>query len=150
MPDKRMPSDRKEVTDWAEFADRATPSDPGELSRPRPIFMTVTLLLVAFTAAAVVGAARFWPAMALAAALLGAVVGLSVTLVSQAWAASIVFADQVRKGLWFAIFPPYMVVYSVRHWNWMWQPTLMFLAGLGLIAASLGLTGAFPIPTGRT
>jgi hypothetical protein len=69
--------------------------------------------------------------------LVGTLIGLVLTMIAMAWAVAIVFADDTRSGLWFVLFPPYMPFYAVRRWRWMAQPSVMFLCGLTLAAASL-------------
>lgn len=70
-------------------------------------------------------------------ALVGTLTGVVMTLVATAWGVVIVFADNTRSGLWFVLFPPYMAVYAVRRWQWMAQPTVLFLCGVALAVASL-------------
>lgn len=77
----------------------------------------------------------FWGLLALA--LVGTLIGVVMTLVATAWGVAIVFADNTRSGLWFVLFPPYMAVYAVRRWQWMTQPTVLFLSGVALAVASL-------------
>lgn len=67
----------------------------------------------------------------------GSLVGLVLTMIAMAWAIAIVFADDTRSGLWFVLFPPYAPLYAARRWQWMAQPTVMFLCGLALAAASI-------------
>lgn len=71
------------------------------------------------------------------ASLTGAMLGTALTLVGMAWGSAIVFSDSPRRGIWFSLFPPYMVLYAVRNWNWMRQPTLLFLCGLTLAFGSI-------------
>lgn len=70
-------------------------------------------------------------------ALCGSLLGMALTLVGTAWGTAVVFADSTRKGLWFALFPPYMVVYTIRHWPQMHQAAILFLCGLALALGSL-------------
>jgi|GEM_PF-2308873 len=72
--------------------------------------------------------------------IVGTLIGLVMTLAAMAWAVAIVFADDTRRGLWFVIFPPYMPVYAARRWQWMAQPTVLFLCGLALMAATILMT----------
>jgi hypothetical protein len=69
--------------------------------------------------------------------IVGTLAGVVLTLLATAWGVAIVFADDTRSGLWFVIFPPYMVVYAMRRWRWMAQPSVMFLCGLALALGSL-------------
>jgi hypothetical protein len=92
-----------------------------------PFTITVTALI----------AAAMWfsiphPPWGLIGVIGGSLLGLMMTLAAMAWAVAIVFADDTRKGLWFVLFPPYMVVYAVRRWSWMAQPAVLFLCGLVL------------------
>ncbi|MBI1345534.1 hypothetical protein GC163_04530 [bacterium] len=73
----------------------------------------------------------------LIASLMGALLGIMLTLVGMAWGVAIVFADNTRRGLWFTIFPPYMVIYAIQRWEWMRQPAVLFLCGLTLAFGSL-------------
>ena len=73
----------------------------------------------------------------LAFSLIGSLTGLVLTMIAMAWAVAIVFADDTKSGLWFVLFPPYMPFYAARRWQWMAQPSVMFLCGLALAAASL-------------
>ncbi len=93
-----------------------------------PILIVATALLLAL----LIAVARISEVSYAVAAISGALLGLAMTLVGTAWGSAIVFADSPRRGLWFTIFPPYMVVYTVQHWNWMRQPAVLFLCGLCL------------------
>jgi hypothetical protein len=73
----------------------------------------------------------------MALSLGGALLGALLTLAATAWGVVIVFADDTRSGLWFTLFPPYMVVYAVRRWQWMAQPSVLFVCGVLLAGASL-------------
>jgi MFS family permease len=72
----------------------------------------------------------------LALSLVGTLTGMVLTMIAMAWAVAIVFADDVKSGLWFVLFPPYMPLYAARRWRWMAQPSVMFLCGLALAAAA--------------
>ncbi len=124
------------LTDWIE-------EPPAETGKPRkqrpedylwlrwwfhPVVMGLTLVLLA----GVVGVARMSSFAGAFAALLVALAGLTATMIAHAWGVAIVFADSPKRGLWFAMFPPYMVYYAVIRWNWMAQPTVLFLCGLAL------------------
>jgi hypothetical protein len=73
----------------------------------------------------------------------GCLLGLMLTLAAMAWAVAIVFADNARRGLWFVLFPPYMVVYAVQRWSWMAQPTVLFLGGLALAFGAPYVAGLY-------
>lgn len=122
------------VTEWLEDPPprppaprRARPEDY-VLRRPwlNPVVTAVSVLVLGVS----LGLATVSPLMALVGALLGASVGIVMTLVAMAWGTAIVYADDARRGLWFTLFPPYMAVYALQRWSWMSQPTVLFFAGL--------------------
>lgn len=124
------------LTDWIE--ESPTPSGSPRTQRPedyvwrrwwfQPLVMGATLALLSGIAAL----ARVSLMAGTIGALVGALVGLTATLIAHAWGVAIVFADSSRRGFWFAVFPPYMVYYAVVRWQWMAQPTVLFLCGLVL------------------
>jgi hypothetical protein len=134
-------TNRDELTDFVDPDAPPSPPkpDPGQYVLRWPWYYPTLIggcgLLFAALYAASSGVAGL-----LLFALGGSLGGLVLTLMAMAWAVAIVFADDVRSGLWFVLFPPYMPVYAVRRWKWMAQPTAMFLCGLALIAASLWMT----------
>ncbi len=121
------------ITEWAEDAPSATPrrrSSPEDYVWPRWWFIPLTLVITAALLAILLAAGRISPLVGVLMALLGALGGLTATLIAHAWAMAIVFAESSRKGVWFAAFPPYMVYYAIVRWRWMAQPTVLFLCGL--------------------
>lgn len=72
-----------------------------------------------------------------AAVMIAAMVGLAGTLIGSGWGAAVAFAEGTKQGLWFALFPPYMIWFSLTRWSRMRQPTVVFLCGLTL---ALGVT----------
>jgi len=106
--------------------------DPGSYVLRTPWFIPLTVMGTILAWLAIVALARLPPWGVVAGVIGGALVGLMLTLVAMAWAVAIVFADDTRRGLWFVLFPPYMVVYAVQRWSWMAQPTILFLCGLVL------------------
>lgn len=91
-----------------------------------PVLMGGVLLIAALA-----------PLAGLILALCVALIGLALTLLAMGWGAMIVFADSARKGMWFAIFPPYMVYYAAAHWSVMARPSLLFLCGCVLTFGTL-------------
>lgn len=73
----------------------------------------------------------------LAFVLVNCLTGLVMTLLATAWGAAVAFAESARSGIWFAVFPPFMVVFAARRWRWMAQPSVLFLTGLALAIVSL-------------
>lgn len=129
------------LTDWIE--ESPPPSGSPRKQRPEdyvwprwwfhPLVMGTTLALLAGIAVL----ARTSLMAGTIGALAGALVGLTATLIAHAWGVAIVFADSARRGFWFAVFPPYMVYYAVVRWQWMAQPTVLFLCGLVLAFGAL-------------
>jgi lysylphosphatidylglycerol synthetase-like protein (DUF2156 family) len=103
---------------------------PSDYVLRTPWFVPVTLLGTAVLAAAMIVVVQRPPWGLLIGILGGSLIGLLMTLAAMAWAVAIVFADNARSGLWFVLFPPYMMVYAVRRWEWMAQPTVLFLCGV--------------------
>ncbi len=66
--------------------------------------------------------------------------GLMLTLAGTAWGSTIALTESAKCGTLFVMFPPYMFYYAATRWRWMSQPSVLFLCGIGLAAASL-LTG---------
>lgn len=77
------------------------------------------------------------PLAGLILSLCVALLGLALTLLAMGWGTLIVFADSTRKGMWFAIFPPYMVYYAAAHWAVMARPSILFLCGCVLTFGTL-------------
>jgi hypothetical protein len=106
--------------------------DPGSYVLRTGWFVPLTVLSTALAWLGIMLLVRLPPWGLLAGVIGGALVGLMMTMAAMAWAVAIVFADDTRRGLWFVLFPPYMVVYAVQRWSWMSQPTILFLCGLVL------------------
>lgn len=70
-------------------------------------------------------------------AVVGALIGLVMTMIAMAWGSAIAFTDSTRSGLLFTIFPPFMPYFAVTRWRWMAQPSVLFLTGLALAVATL-------------
>lgn len=92
---------------------------------------TAVLLLIAILAAPQSVTAQ------IVVALCGSLLGMAMTLVGTAWGTAVVFAESTRKGLWFTLFPPYMVFYTMRRWSQMHQAAILFLCGLALAFGSI-------------
>lgn len=115
------------VTDWQ---DEALPAFSPSGNPPRPWFTTLVVAGTCGWLGVAILLSRLSPTGGLIAAICSALVGLSVTMVAMAWGSAVVFADSTRRGLWFTLFPPYMVYYAIIRWRQMRDPTLLFLCGL--------------------
>lgn len=124
------------------FADDATPTVPrrgdpaqmvvqGKWYYPTIGLVPVVVFVTGYTCAT--GS----PLSLLAFSLVGAMTGLVMTMIAMAWGVAIAFADSAAAGLWFVLFPPYMPYFVAKRWRWMAQPTLLFLAGLALVGATV-------------
>lgn len=56
--------------------------------------------------------------------------GLVLSLVGSGWGAIEALGYSRRDGVWYLLFPPYILVFGVRKWSFMAQPTLVFASGL--------------------
>ncbi len=99
--------------------------------------IAVTLL----TGGGLWGLAQLSPVMPLLAMVLATAIGITATLVASAWGAAVAFGESTSHGLWFALFPPYMIWYAARRWSQLHTPTVLFFCGVlltfGLMAAVL-------------
>lgn len=139
-----MPSSPELVTEWLDADPPAASTSEAAWQR---WLIPVTVGLTPVCMGVVLLMAWYAPFAGLILALCSAMIGLAVTLVGMGWGSMIVFADSTRRGLWFAIFPPYMVYYAVTHWKTMRRPTILFLCGLVLAFGTvLAVQSMVPAP----
>lgn len=125
------------LEDWIDEAPAAIKKSPADYARPISGLAVGTAAGTAVVWGLLMLLARSSLMGAFIASITGAMLGITLTLLGMAWGSAIVFADSSRKGIWFSLFPPYMVLYAIRHWGWMRQPTVLFLSGLTLAFGSI-------------
>lgn len=116
---------------------RRASGDPASMVVRGVWFYPVTLLIPLGVFAAGYGFATQSTTGLLMFAVVGALVGLMMTMVAMAWGSAIAFTDGTRAGILFTVFPPYMPYFAVTRWRSMAQPSVLFLAGLSLAVATL-------------
>jgi len=143
MPSANLDPEENECMAVSEpiFDDEAAPAaprrgDPAMMAVQGSWYYPVTVLVPA--AVFVMGYlfSTGSPMALLAFSLVGAMTGLVMTMIAMAWGVAIAFSDSAAAGLWFVLFPPYMPYFVAKRWRWMAQPTVLFLAGLMLVAAT--------------
>lgn len=68
---------------------------------------------------------------------LGTLLGMAITFVGMSWGAVVALLDDAKRGLLYAVFPPYLVYLTIVRWRLLRQPTIVFLCGLGLAIVCL-------------
>jgi len=124
------PTEPEALHDWID--DPPSRKSPAEYARPVRGLSLVTFSGTLVTWMLLMLVARSSIMGGFLASIIGAMLGAALTLVGMAWGSAIVFADSPRRGIWFSLFPPYMVLYTVQHWHWMRQPAVLFFCGLTL------------------
>lgn len=114
-----------------------TVGDPSAMVVRGRWFYPVTVLVPLLLFAAGYGLALQSLAGWLTFALAGSLIGVMMTMIAMAWGAAMAFTEGTRTGLLFTMFPPYMPYFAATRWRSMAQPSILFLAGLGLAAATL-------------
>lgn len=119
------------------------PRRPGGLAAPEdwrlrvrgfvPLVLSGTLLLQGVFWAWACSMPLSIPYLAIAWTFLG----LILTLVGMGWAAVIALADDPKRGILFASFPPYLVWYTCTRWRLVGQPMTVFFCGLALSMTSI-------------
>lgn len=128
----------EEVTEWVEPPHTAAPHKLDQYLCRSPWYYPAVFGGSVAIFAALYGFACLRPLeRAVLLVGLGTSFGIVLTLLATAWGAAVAFADDVRRGIWFAICPPFVVYFAVVRWRWMAQPAVLFLCGLGLSLAAI-------------